>query len=142
MDQICYKFGLGYTKCILQNSFEYPNGIRSYGMEKLSNGVYSSLVNLTMNLELTKQKVFYSHLGVEGGIAIYKTFAGEYRDKNVGKFENVGGDSYRIIPQDYQAAQDAYNAGPGYGYSGKTVNGSSFSIGLILKATYLIFEQD
>lgn len=60
--------------------------------------------------------------------------------KKVGKFENVGGDAYRIIPVDYSAAQDAYNTGNGY--FGKTANGSSISAGLILKVTYLLFEQD
>lgn len=81
IDAICYKFGIGITNNILQSSFEYPNGIRSFGMEKLSNGVYTSSFNMTLNVEVTKQKVFFDHLSVEAGIAIYGSIAGEYRDK-------------------------------------------------------------
>lgn len=136
---ISYKGGLGYTTCILESSFEYPNGIRSLGIERLANGVYVSRSNMSLNAEFTYQKVFFMHLGVEAGLALYGSLAGEYRDNNKGKFENSGGLNHRIIPQDFEAAQTAINAGDGY--YGKTLNGSYYSAGLIFKISYLLIEQ-
>lgn len=137
---ISYKFGLGIMNCVLENSFEYPNGIISLGNEKLNNGVYASTINMNLNLELTKQKVFFGHLGVEGGVVVYGNVGGEYRDKSRAKFENFGLSMYRIIPQDYEAAQNAYQTGDLY--YGKTANASSLSFGLILKAVYLLKSED
>ncbi len=134
---VAMKLGLGFANSVIESYFIYPSGAISFGKEKSLNGVYGVTYIANMNLEITKQKVFFKHLGVEAGFLLTTNgFTTEYYDPTYAKGVNAP-INYSWIPQDFNSFYPAVNTSGGT-YEGKNVKGNHNSIGLIFRISYLI----
>ncbi len=134
---ITYKLGFGFGNSVLESFFEYPNKVISYGKEKHLNGVYGTTYSMNLNFEITKQKIFFNHLGVEvGAVFMSNGFTTEYYDPTYAKGVNAPV-NYSWIPQDFNAFYQAVNTSGGV-YEGKNVKSNHISVGLVFRVSYFL----
>jgi hypothetical protein len=132
---LSYKLGLGLNNSVLESYYKYPSGVISFGKDKDLNGVYGTTNGCSLSLEITKQKTFFKHIGLEAGIILTTSgFSTHYYDFNYAKSMNTNV-NYEWIPQDFNAFYKAVNSSEVY--EGKNVKSNNNSIGLILRASYM-----
>ncbi len=135
---IFWKVGFGNRRSVLECSYVYPDGTRSFGKEKALNGVYEAPLNSwNWAFELGKQFIIQKHLVIETSIGFShwgRTMA--YRDPSYARTMNQSV-NYEEIPTDYNAFYKAvsnYDVYPDKDF----VRPKSYNAYINLKVGYMI----